>query len=290
MGDFHMFHWIAILLATSTAHAFMNSDQVIQEFQEPGHIPQGLKPVKYHPLEQVISKATQVKMKARKQKSQKADIAAILAPPQDLADTVDLRQWDSPIRVQFGSTCTANSLIATMENVVNRQLPKSFLSARYLWNQYRQYSADVAIRTAAKYAQIDNVYWPQNSVNPVASNLAAKGKYQLTDYEDLQSDTDAVLKALSQGNPVYIAMQVPSDMASCRSTIRYSTRLVNGGHALEVVGYQLDDSIPGDGYFILKNSWGTTCGDKGYQYLPIGLCDRNDMYCLFWSIKKVTVK
>lgn len=279
--------FIGLLLANGSAHAALTWDQVVKQFHEPGHMPQGLKPRMYHPLHVVISKEKQVKMKAlkhQKRHSQKAET------PIELPQSIDLRSFDSPIRNQWDGTCTAHGMIETMENQINRDHPKSFLSTRYFWSQYEQYDAGVAIQSASQNLQIDNTYWPQDSAIAVMKNLDQYGKYQLTDYDDLQSDTDLVIKALAQKFPVYIAMQVPSDMASCRSTIRYTTSLVDGGHALSVVGYQMNDSVQGGGYFIIKNSWGTDCGDEGYQYLPIGLCDRDDMYCLFWSVKKVTVK
>lgn len=290
-----MLSWmVAVILACSTSQASMSTAQVKKEFHEPGHIPQGLKPKMYHPLNVVIPKEKQHKLKLRKHKKHSIQTWNVSTPSPSaspsLPSSVDLRKWDSPIRSQWDGTCTAHGLIASMENWVNRSQPNSFLSTRYFWSLYREYSAEVAIDTASESVQIDNRYWPQASSIPIYKRLSQYGKYELSDYDYLEDDTDLALKALSQDYPVYIAMQVPSDMASCRSTIRYSTRVVDGGHALEVVGYELDSSIAGGGYFILKNSWGTDCGDEGYQYLPIGLCNRNDMYCLFWSIKKVTIK
>ena len=37
-----------------------------------------------------------------------------------------------------------------------------------------------------------------------------------------------------------------------------------GGHGVIIVGYKLDDAIPGGGYFIIRNSWGVAFADKGY--------------------------
>ena len=39
-----------------------------------------------------------------------------------------------------------------------------------------------------------------------------------------------------------------------------------GGHAWCIVGYQDEASVPGGGYFIVRNSWGTGWGDRGFAY------------------------
>ena len=41
-----------------------------------------------------------------------------------------------------------------------------------------------------------------------------------------------------------------------------------GGHAMLLVGYEEDMSIPGGGAFIVRNSWGGDWGDGGYGRLP----------------------
>jgi len=48
---------------------------------------------------------------------------------------------------------------------------------------------------------------------------------------------------------------------------------LESAHALCMVGYQDDDTVPGGGYFILRNSWGTHWGDQcpdgaGYGWMP----------------------
>lgn len=44
-------------------------------------------------------------------------------------------------------------------------------------------------------------------------------------------------------------------------------------HAVQIVGYDKAASIP---YYIIKNSWGPSFGDKGYIYIAIGknLCGK----------------
>lgn len=43
---------------------------------------------------------------------------------------------------------------------------------------------------------------------------------------------------------------------------------VLGGHAVFICGYKDDPEWAGGGYLIIKNSWGTGWGDKGYFYMP----------------------
>ena len=53
----------------------------------------------------------------------------------------------------------------------------------------------------------------------------------------------------------------------------YTTGSYLGGHAILIVGYTDDPSVDGGGYFIVKNSWGTSWGEGGYfniAYSQIG--------------------
>lgn len=61
---------------------------------------------------------------------------------------------------------------------------------------------------------------------------------------------------------------------------------LEGGHAVLAVGYDDDKKINGEtGAILIRNSWGTQWGDKGYGWLPYkyvlnGLADD------FWSLVK----
>jgi C1A family cysteine protease len=46
-----------------------------------------------------------------------------------------------------------------------------------------------------------------------------------------------------------------------------------GGHALMCCGYKDSVWYAGGGYLIVKNSWGTGFGDKGYVFLPYAYGD-----------------
>lgn len=198
---------------------------------------------------------------------------------------VDLRFRDTEIKKQFGGTCTAFGLMAAMENLLGGQVD---LSERHFWSEYHQYSCDKAISAAStSWGVVEMDYWPDANKHPYVGYMDQPW-YKLTKYEHLDDDITKAIDSLDSGNPIYIAVSTPTDMMNCPVNIDPNTgHYKQSGHALAVVGYELDSSMPGGGSFLLKNSWGTNCGDKGYQWYPFNLCTKDGMYCEFWSIQGV---
>lgn len=73
-----------------------------------------------------------------------------------------------------------------------------------------------------------------------------------------------VKKALSEKQPVVIAMHVYPSFNSCKDMWNGNTSGVSGYHAMCVVGY--DDNKYG-GAFLIQNSWGTNWGNGGYTWV-----------------------
>lgn len=233
------------------------------------------------PLNQVITPTEQKEIVAGKGRAP-ADYSTF-----NVEKEVDLRIRDSSVKKQLGPWCTAYGLVGVMENLLNVNQSKVDLSEFHLWDMYQQYSAKTAVKAALNEKITDEQHWPENKWTPNEGYEAA-AITRLVSAPYLQSSVKESLQALDRGNPVYIAMRVPADMNCSRKVIRPDTLTTKGGHALAVVGYQLDSAIKGGGYFILKNSWGENCSDNGYQYLAFHVCERSDFYCLFWEIEKVT--
>ena len=196
--------------------------------------------------------------------------------------SIDLRARDCHVLNQWNGTCTAHGLSAAIENVMSCSVK---LSERHLWSRYKTYSVYPAI-DAAKLGITSNKVWPHEYEGPVdnASNVV-----KLANVADLGGNVDLAIKTLKNKHPVYVAMNTPIDLLTCNAVVRESTLASKtGGHAMSIVGYKKDATIKSGGYFILKNSWGSNCGDRGYQYLPFSYCSRSDTYCLFFEVSEVT--
>jgi C1A family cysteine protease len=95
-----------------------------------------------------------------------------------------------------------------------------------------------------------------------------------------------MLEALDRGSPLYFAINTPSEMYARKVYISAGSGHTGGGHAFAIVGYKLDEAVEGGGYLLVKNSWGPTNGDHGYQWLAMGYCLRKGNYCNAWSIDR----
>ena len=217
-----------------------------------------------------------------------------LGPPTKLGSSlairnkVDLRSFDGPIENQFGGTCTDFGTAAAMDNVLHQEGYADTISVEDLWADYGVYDVDAAVKAASTDWVHDESYWP---VNGVKSNITTGLKtYQISQYQDLNADVNATLQAVNKNHPVIMAFQVTQSMANCDTNISATSPSTGGGHVMEIAGYQLDDSVAGGGYFIMKNSWGPDCGDHGYLYYPFALCSRSDLYCYFIEVDAVAEK
>jgi len=98
--------------------------------------------------------------------------------------------------------------------------------------------------------------------------------------ETSTSDVLAIKAHLSEKRPVAVAFDVYDSWKSSaetqrsgRITMRVGNEPETGGHAVLLVGYQDTPDSPGGGYFIVRNSWGTSWANEspygaGYGTIP----------------------
>ena len=219
--------------------------------------------------------------------------------------TIDLRAFSTPVEDQgrLGS-CTGHAVAGAIELVNMKNKIVNEVSRLFIYYYERlligtvNYDSGAYIRDGIKAtnrwgAPLENL-WPYNiSKFKAAPNTAAvqdAARRKVTLYERA-SDFNACINALANGYPVIIGFTVYSSFVSgnwYRTTAimpypNTRSERALGGHAVLLVGY--NDSTK---RFIVKNSWGTNWGDKGYFYMPYQVIQNTSMSSDFWVIKSVS--
>jgi C1A family cysteine protease len=146
------------------------------------------------------------------------------------------------------------------------------------------------IKSAAKNGICTETTYPYNinkfTEKPTENCYAEALNYQVLSYERI-STLLQLKQALAEGHSVSFGFSVyesfQTDKVSKTGKMkkpRKNERLL-GGHAVLAVGY--DDSQK---HVIVKNSWGTEWGDKGYFYMPYSYITPS-LTDDFWVIKIV---
>jgi len=212
--------------------------------------------------------------------------------PPDLAatkekDAVDLRKYCTPIGDQEQtSRCSAFAWTHATElanNVLNKDTTR--LSCNYTMYGFQQMQGDAKDYQYAykggdgtvagpdpgnvlvKQGTCKQELWPDNRAEPsvAEAQLKADAANHLLAAEPLPIAIDDVRKVLSAGMPVHVSMNTGPGFADMgRDGMMDSAETPSGQHgrhAMLCVGFT-------GNFYIIKNSWGTDWGDKGYCYVP----------------------
>jgi len=120
---------------------------------------------------------------------------------------------------------------------------------------------------AFKYAKANKMEteadYPYQGRAGTCAYSAAKGKMQLSGLTDVTANSGSQLQAAVAQQPVSVAIEADKAVfQSYKSGIITSTACGTSlDHGVLVVGYGTES---GTDYWTLKNSWGTTWGEKGY--------------------------
>ncbi len=202
--------------------------------------------------------------------------------------SIDMRHGMPPVRDQGGrGTCVAQACVAVREYLLGEDSASGDLSEQFLYWACKQRDgipelSGTWIRVGMAALKGDGVgteaTWRYNPVDdptnegqgpPPAGALAEALEYRVSDTEKLQPRWPTTLKkVLATPKPVAFAVPVYNywfgEPVRSSGDIRLplSSDSVAGGHAMCMVGYEDDADVPGGGYFIIRNSWGTDSWGK----------------------------
>ncbi len=227
---------------------------------------------------------------------------ALRTPPKSLPAKIDLLSCCSPVEDQkeLGS-CTTNALAGALEYLMKKDKVNFFdVSRLFIYYNERVIEHSVridsgamirdGIKTLAKQGACSEKSWPYDvsrfAVKPTKACYAEAVDHRILSYARL-STLDEMRACLAEGFPFVFGFAVYEGFESqqvARTGVLQmpaAGERMLGGHAVLAVGY--DDAAK---RFIVRNSWGTKWGQKGYFTMPYAyLADRN-LSDDFWTIRR----
>jgi C1A family cysteine protease len=221
-----------------------------------------------------------------------------------LPKKVDLRSKMPKVydQGQLGS-CTANAIGAAFEFGQVKQGLKDFMPSR-LFIYYNERAMEGTIDTdsgamirdgmksVAKLGVCTEDTWPydisQFTEKPPAKAYTEAKKHQALVYRRVMGQLHQMQGCLAQGYPfvfgfsVYESFMSPEVAKTGKVPLPPRGEQLIGGHAVLAVGY--DDA---EQSFIVRNSWGTGWGIKGYCLMPYGYLTDPQLARDFWAVYAV---
>ena len=115
-------------------------------------------------------------------------------------------------------------------------------------------------------------------------------KHQVVSYRRLSQTLNQMKGCLASGYPfvfgfaVYESFETTAVAKTGKVPMPRTGEAMLGGHAVTAVGYN-----DADQRFIVRNSWGSKWGKKGYCFMPYAYLTDPDLAADFWTIRTVEV-
>ena len=206
----------------------------------------------------------------------------------DIKELTDLRSFDTPIKNQGSRPwCTAFATIGAIENIAQRLYGSTLdLSEIHHFNSYGVYQTAPSLNAARTTGLIDEDLWPYYGNKKIGFDSRVRAR--LNSSKKIQLTLSDILLSMRDGLPVIINLTVNSSFMNPKAGgVIVPGGFPSGGHAIALTGVVVDNRVDGGGYFIVKNSWGASWGNKGYGYVPFSYCRFSSCYA--WSISDVNV-
>ena len=221
-----------------------------------------------------------------------------------LPSKVDLR-LSCPAVYDQGAlgSCTANALGAAYAFCLKKQKAQVFAPSRlFIYYNERAMEGTVnsdggaQIRDGIKTLNAQGVcpepQWPyvaaRFATRPSAKAYQVALDHQALSYQRVLQSLPQLKGCLAAGFPivlgfsVYESFQTPAVAQSGTGPMPRPTERRIGGHAVLAVGYD-----EGKRVFLLRNSWGTKWGQKGYFTLPYAYLQDAGLAADMWTVKIV---
>ena len=222
--------------------------------------------------------------------------------PPTLPASVDLRTRCSPVEDQgdLGS-CTGNALAGALEFLELKSHARfADLSRLFIYYNERVIEHSVrsdsgaqirdGVKALAKQGVCTEIKWPYKiskfASKPGAVCYTEAQKHRITSYHRILT-VDEMRACLAEGFPfvfgftVYESFETQHVAQTGVLNMPQQNERAVGGHAVLAVGY--DD---GQRRFIVRNSWGSGWGQKGYFTMPYGYLASRNLADDLWTIRK----
>lgn len=227
---------------------------------------------------------------------------AVRKPTAKLPASVDLRPYCSPVEDQGNlGSCTGNSLAGAVE-FLERKDGVSFEDVSRLFIYYNErviehtVSQDAGamirdgIKTLVKQGVCAEKKWPyvitKFDKKPSAACYTDAAGHEVVAYARIQTLQD-MRTCLADGYPFVFGFTVYESFESAQVAktgvvpMPKAKEKVLGGHAVLAVGYN-----DAQKRFLVRNSWGTGWGMKGYFTIPYDYVADRNLSDDFWTIRK----
>lgn len=231
--------------------------------------------------------------------------AAPMVTLKKLPDVVDLRsKCPAPYNQDQLGSCTGNAIAGAVQFGRRKQKQKpDFVPSRlFIYYNERVIEGSVntdsgaqirdGIKSVVNQGACSETTWPYQitkfTVKPPAAAYQEGLKYQVTSYSRLTQVLNQLKGCLASGFPFVFGFTVydsfeSQDVANTGvMPMPTSSEKVLGGHAVLAVGYDEPTQR-----FIIRNSWGTGWGQKGYFTMPYAYITQSNYCDDFWTIRLV---
>jgi len=217
----------------------------------------------------------------------------------NLPPKVDLRSKCPPVYDQGSlGSCVAQALCSAF----GYNDPKHDPSRLFLYYNCRAIQGDIdydngstistGIQAMLNYGLCKESSWPYNiskfTHQPPKNCYVEAKRHEIISYEHVAQTKDSIKSCLASGHLITLGILVFPGLDSAEAAktgivpMPKENDPILGGHAVVCVGY--DDSKQ---VWIMRNSWGTDWGDKGYFYLPYPYLTEPYLASDMWKITKV---